>query len=59
MRAELMYGGGMRRPFKLWLYIALGVSRILWTAFLLLFDRGGSRSLPAPRSVKPGDLLEQ
>ncbi|MEN2789151.1 hypothetical protein ABC974_05900 [Sphingomonas oligophenolica] len=45
----------MRRPIKLWLYIALGVSRILWTAFLLLFDRGGARTLPAAGPVKPTD----
>ncbi|MEO6218440.1 MAG: hypothetical protein ABIO86_20605 [Sphingomonas sp.] len=30
----------MRRPLKLWFYIAIGAGRILLTAFLLLFDRG-------------------
>lgn len=33
----------MRRPLKLWFYIAIGAGRILLTAFLLLFDRGGRR----------------
>ena len=33
----------MRRPLKLWFYIAIGAGRILLTAFLLLFDRGGTR----------------
>ncbi len=42
----MLYGGEMRRPLKLWFYIAIGVGRILLTAFLLLFDRGGRR-LPA------------
>jgi hypothetical protein len=34
----------MRRPLKLWFYIAIGAGRILLTAFLLLFDRGGRLS---------------
>ena len=38
----------MRRPLKLWFYIAIGAGRILLTAFLLLFDRG-DRDLAAPR----------
>ena len=37
----------MRRPLKLWYYIAIGAGRILLTAFLLLFDRGGG-GLSAP-----------
>jgi hypothetical protein len=45
---DMLYGGEMRRPLKLWFYIAIGAGRILLTAFLLLFDRGG-RSLSAPR----------
>jgi len=44
----MLYGGEMRRPLKLWFYIAIGAGRILLTAFLLLFDRGG-RSLSAPQ----------
>ena len=49
----------MRRPIKLWLYIALGASRILWTAFLLLFDRGGKRASPAARPVQTRELQER
>ena len=45
----MLYGREMRRPLKLWFYIAIGAGRILLTAFLLLFDRGG-KSLSAPRS---------
>jgi len=44
----MLYGGEMRRPLKLWFYIAIGAGRILLTAFLLLFDRGG-RSLSSPQ----------
>jgi hypothetical protein len=45
---DLLYGGAMRRPLKLWFYIAIGAGRILLTAFLLLFDRWGRR-LPGPQ----------
>ena len=41
----------MRRPLKLWFYIAIGAGRILLTAFLLLFDRGGRRPSTSRGSV--------
>lgn len=41
----------MRRPLKLWFYIAIGAGRILLTAFLLLFDRGGRRLSASQRGA--------
>jgi len=44
----------MRRPLKLWYYIAIGAGRILLTALLLLFDRGSGRlSAPPGGAQKP------
>ena len=48
----MVYGREMRRPLKLWFYIAIGAGRILLTAFLLLFDRG-DRRLSAPSAARP------
>jgi hypothetical protein len=42
----------MRRPLKLWFYIAIGAGRILLTALQLLFDRG-DRRLSAPGTARP------
>jgi hypothetical protein len=50
----MLYEGEMRRPLKLWFYIAIGAGRILLTALQLLFDRSGNGSLPAPRAPQPG-----
>jgi hypothetical protein len=47
----MLYGGEMRRPLKLWFYIAIGAGRILLTAFLLLFDRG-DRRVAGPRAIR-------
>lgn len=47
----------MRRPLKLWYYIALGVGRILLSGVVLLFDRSNEPARPQLRVVRPDDVV--